>query len=170
MFLESFVVDGRVFRELLSAGYGVLPGTLPGSSGCLGRKVFMAVSGRSCRNEWRKNLYGSNDSVWSGKWNCNRCRSERLQVLEEKLRHSNSNWIAKTEKQGAGGAVNIRVQCFLGIRADQLQRVMENRDLGYSDAVVIHVGTNDVRRLETLTTLWEKCMTLWTWQRQNSRA
>jgi hypothetical protein len=27
---------------------------------------------------------------------------------------------------------------------------MENRDLGYSDAVVIHVGTNDVRRSRNL--------------------
>jgi hypothetical protein len=42
---------------------------------------------------------------------------------------------------------NMRVECFPGIRADQLRRVMENRDLGCSDTVVIHVGTNDVRRL-----------------------
>jgi hypothetical protein len=27
---------------------------------------------------------------------------------------------------------------------------MENRDLGYSDTVVIHVGTNDVRRSRNL--------------------
>jgi hypothetical protein len=36
------------------------------------------------------------------------------------------------------------------IRADQLRRVMENRNLGYSDTVVIHVGTNDVRRSRNL--------------------
>jgi hypothetical protein len=54
---------------------------------------------------------------------------------------------------------NMRVKCFPVIRADQLQRVRKT-DLRCSDAVVIHVGTNDVRRLETLTTLWEKCMTL----------
>ena len=54
------------YRELLSAGYGLLPARLPGSSGYLGREVFMAVSGRSCRNETRKNLYGANDSVCSG--------------------------------------------------------------------------------------------------------
>jgi hypothetical protein len=46
---------------------------------------------------------------------------------------------------GAGKS-NMRVECFPGIIADQLRRVMENRDLGYSDPVVIHVGTNDVRR------------------------
>ena len=45
---------------------------------------------------------------------------------------------------------NMRVECFLGIRADQLRRVMENRNLGYSDTVVIHVGTNDVRRSRNL--------------------
>ena len=59
-------MDRRVFRELLSAGYGVLPGRLPGSCGYLGREVFMAVSGGSCRNERRKHLYGVNDSVCSG--------------------------------------------------------------------------------------------------------
>jgi len=54
------------FRELLNAGYGLLPGRLPGSSGYLGREVSMAVSGRSCRNERRKILHGANDSVCSG--------------------------------------------------------------------------------------------------------
>jgi hypothetical protein len=36
-------VDRRVFRELLSAGYGLLPERLTGSGGCLGREVSMAV-------------------------------------------------------------------------------------------------------------------------------
>ena len=39
----------------------------------------------------------------------------------------------------------MRVERFPGIRADQLRRVIENRDLGNSEALVIHVGTNDVR-------------------------
>ena len=47
-------------------GYGLLPGRLPGSGGYLGHEVFMTVSGKSCRNERRKNLYGANDSVCSG--------------------------------------------------------------------------------------------------------
>jgi hypothetical protein len=45
---------------------------------------------------------------------------------------------------------NMRVECFPGIRTDQLRRIMENRDLGYSDSVVIHVGTNDVRKTRNL--------------------
>jgi len=45
---------------------------------------------------------------------------------------------------------NIRVECFPGIRADQLRRVMENRDLGRADSVIIHVGTNDIRRYRDL--------------------
>jgi hypothetical protein len=59
-------VDRRVFRELLSAGNGLLPGRLPGSGGYLGREVVMEISGMSRRNERRKNLYGANDSVRSG--------------------------------------------------------------------------------------------------------
>ena len=45
---------------------------------------------------------------------------------------------------------NMRVECFPGIRTDQLRRVMENSDIGHSDAVVIHVGTNDLRRSRNL--------------------
>jgi hypothetical protein len=45
---------------------------------------------------------------------------------------------------------NMGVECFPDIRADQQRRVMENRNLGYSDTVVIHVGTNDVRRSRNL--------------------
>ena len=59
-------MDRRVFRELLSAGYGLLPGRLPGSGGQLGREVVMAVIGRSRRNERKKILRGANDSVCSG--------------------------------------------------------------------------------------------------------
>jgi hypothetical protein len=43
---------------------------------------------------------------------------------------------------------HVRVQCFPGIRTEQLQRVMENRDPGSPDTAVIHVGTNDLRRTE----------------------
>jgi hypothetical protein len=50
---------------------------------------------------------------------------------------------------GAGKS-DMRIECFPGIGVDQLQRVMENRDLGHSDTVVIHVGTNDVRRHRNL--------------------
>jgi hypothetical protein len=44
----------------------------------------------------------------------------------------------------------VRVQCFPGIRTEQLQRVMENRDLGSPSTVVIHVCTNDLRQAENL--------------------
>jgi hypothetical protein len=41
---------------------------------------------------------------------------------------------------------HVRVECFPGMRTEQLQRVMENRDLGSPDTAVIHVGTNYLRR------------------------
>ena len=40
----------------------------------------------------------------------------------------------------------MKVECFPGIRTEQLHRAIENRDLGNPDRVVIHVGTNDLRR------------------------
>jgi hypothetical protein len=45
---------------------------------------------------------------------------------------------------------HVRVQCSPGIRAEQLQRVIENRDLGGPDTVVIHLGINDLRRVRNL--------------------
>lgn len=127
----------------------------------------------------------------SGKWNCDRCRSERLRVLEEKLRDAqiqiedlkrrnkaleeqllmkeNGQDVAKGDtvtvkpvrekclvlgdsivRNVGAEKSNMRVECFPGIRTDQLRRVMENRDLGCSDTIVIHVGTNDVRRYRNL--------------------
>jgi hypothetical protein len=41
-------------------------------------------------------------------------------------------------------ADHLKVQCYPGIRTEQLQRVMDKRDLG-SPENVIHVGTNDLR-------------------------
>ena len=137
----------------------------------------------------------------SGKWNCNRCKSERLRVLEEKLRDAQIQieelkrrnkaleeqlLLAENGKNvGNGDTVmvkpvgekclvlgdsivrnvgaekpNMRVECFPRIRADQLRRVMENKDLGHSDAVVIMWGQMTSKDLESSTTLWEKCMIL----------
>jgi hypothetical protein len=45
---------------------------------------------------------------------------------------------------------HVRVQCFPGIRTEQLQRVVENRDLGSPDTVVIHAGTKDLRQARNL--------------------
>ena len=44
------------------------------------------------------------------------------------------------------GQNNMKADCFSGIRMEQLHRVLENRDLGTPDTVVIHVGTNDLKR------------------------
>ena len=44
----------------------------------------------------------------------------------------------------------MTVDCFLGIRTVQLHRVMENRELGNPDTVLIHVGANDLRRSRNL--------------------
>jgi len=59
-------VFGRVFREILTAGFGLLPGRIPGSGGLMGREIYMLFYVWSCRNERREYLYGTNDSVSSG--------------------------------------------------------------------------------------------------------
>jgi lysophospholipase L1-like esterase len=46
--------------------------------------------------------------------------------------------------------LDLKVECFPGIKTDQLKRVIENRDFGNSDTVIIHVGTNDMKRTGNL--------------------
>ena len=40
---------------------------------------------------------------------------------------------------------DVKFECFPGIRTEQLQTLIEIRDLGSPDSVVVHVGTNDLR-------------------------
>jgi hypothetical protein len=40
---------------------------------------------------------------------------------------------------------DMKVECFPGITMEQMQRVIENTDLGNSDTIVIHVGTINLR-------------------------
>ena len=160
-------------------------------SGC-DRNLNSGTQCESC-GRWYHNSCGNVkfQVAESGIWNCDRCRAERLRILEEKLRDPQiqievlkrinkalEEQLLLTENgKGAGNGdtvmvksvgekclvlgdsivrnagaekSNMRVECFSGIRADQLRRVMENRDLEYSDAVVIHVGTNDVRKSRNL--------------------
>jgi len=51
-----------------------------------------------------------------------------------------------TKRNMGTGQNNLMVQCFPGIRTDQIHRVLDNRDLGIPDLVVIHVGRNDLKR------------------------
>jgi len=45
---------------------------------------------------------------------------------------------------------DMKVECFPGIRTEQLHRGIDNRDLGNPDTVVNHVGTKDLRRFGNL--------------------
>jgi len=158
-------------------------------SGC-DRNLKSGTRCESC-GRWYHNSCGNIkfQVAKSEKWNCDRCRSERLWVLEEKLRDAQIQELKRRNKAleeqlllaengknvGNGDTVtvkpvgekclvlgdsivsnagaekpNMRVEGFPGIRADQLRTVIENRDLGHSDPVVIHVGTNDVRRSRNL--------------------
>jgi hypothetical protein len=127
----------------------------------------------------------------SGKWVCDKCRSERLRVLEEKLqdvlhqtdaltrknktlgdqlrlaadgrkpgRSDNVQGHAKDgERLVLGDSIirsvgtecpDLRIGRYSGIRTEQLQRVIEKRDHGSPDALVIHVGTDDIKRTGNL--------------------
>ena len=45
---------------------------------------------------------------------------------------------------------DMKVECFPGIRTEQLHSVIESRDVGSSHTAVIHVGTNNLRRTGNL--------------------
>jgi len=152
-------------------------------------------SGTQCESYGRRyrNSYGNVkfQLAESGKWNCERCRSERFRDFEEKLRDAQiqieelkrrnkvleEQLLMKENGKNVGkghtmavkpvgekclvlgdsilrnvkaGKSNVRIEFFPGIRADQLRRVMENIDLGHSEAIVIHEETNDIRRPRNL--------------------
>jgi len=43
------------------------------------------------------------------------------------------------------GQNNMMVECFPGIRTEQLHRVLDNRVFGTPDTVIIHVCTSDLK-------------------------
>jgi len=88
-------VDRRAFIDLLSAGVELYPGLVEDIVQvlCSGyeRNVNSGTQWESC-GRWYNSCVNVNVQVAeTGKWNCDRCRSESLRVLEEKLRRSNSN-------------------------------------------------------------------------------
>jgi len=127
----------------------------------------------------------------SRKWICDKCRSDRLRLLEEKLQKVLLQIDDLTRKNKAleehlrlaaagreagkqntvlghlkGGEClvlgdlimqnvgtecsDMKIECLQGIRMEKMHRVIEDRDLGSPDTVVIHVGTNDLRRNRNL--------------------
>ena len=48
------------------------------------------------------------------------------------------------------GQNNTMVESFPGIRTEQIHRVLDKRDLGTPDTVIIHVDTNDLKRSTNL--------------------
>ena len=45
---------------------------------------------------------------------------------------------------------DTKVECFSGIKSEQLHNVMEKRDLVSPETLIIHVGTNDLRTTRNL--------------------
>ena len=45
---------------------------------------------------------------------------------------------------------DTKVECFSGIKSEQLHNVMEKRDLVSPETLIIHVGTNDLRTKRNL--------------------
>ena len=61
-------------------------------------------------------------------------------------------------KDGAEHA-DMMVECFPGVKTEQLHRVIEKRDLGSPATVIIRVGTNDMRTTRNLDFIMgEVCM------------
>ena len=55
------------------------------------------------------------------------------------------------------GHTDMTVECFPGIKTEQLHRVIERSDLGSPETAVIHVGTNDLRTTRNQNLEWVKC-------------
>jgi hypothetical protein len=55
---------------------------------------------------------------------------------------------------------DMMVECFPGIRTEELHRVIEKRDLGTPETIIIHVSTNDLRAMKILDFLMEEVYAL----------
>jgi hypothetical protein len=64
---------------------------------------------------------------------------------------------------------DMTMECFPGIRTKQLHRVIEKRDLGSPETVIIHVGTNDLRTTRNLDFVMGKYIRWFLQQRRNFR-
>ena len=62
----------------------------------------------------------------------------------------------------------MTVECFQGIKSEELHRVIEKNYLGSSEPVIIHVDKNYFKQQEIYILYWEKYMLLWLRQRGNS--
>jgi len=120
-------------------------------------------------------------------WNCDKCRTEKVRILQEELQNAlrlidelkakNRELEAKLQMAGTGEAdtmttkqpvtkclvvgdskvrnvkaerADMEVECFPGIKTEQLHRVMEKRNLVSRDTVIIHVGANDLKTTRNL--------------------
>ena len=90
----------------------------------------------------------------------NRELEERLRLVETGKRNSvaDKQIVAKCIVVGDSLLRNVgaeqegmNVECFPGINTEQLHRVMERRDLASPETVIIHVGTNDLKKREIWT-------------------
>jgi hypothetical protein len=45
---------------------------------------------------------------------------------------------------------DMMVECFPGTKTEQLHRVIEERELGSPETVIVHLGTNDLRTTRNL--------------------
>lgn len=156
-------------------------------TGC-SRNLRTGIQCELC-GHWYHYSCGNVKGVWTEreKWNCDKCKTERVRVLQhdlqtayrqiEELKERNKELedLLKQERverrepapvKGisakcllVGDSIirnvgaeqeEIRVECFPGIKTDQLRRVVENTDLGSPETVIVHVGTNDLRNTRNL--------------------
>ena len=48
----------------------------------------------------------------------------------------------------------VQCVCFPGIKTEQLHRIVQKRDLGSSETVIVHMGMNDLRTTRNLDFLY----------------
>ena len=63
-------------------------------------------------------------------------------------------------RNGGAEHADMIVECFPGIKTEQLHRVIEERDQGRPETVIIHVGTNDMRTTRNLNFVTEEVYAL----------
>lgn len=72
-------------------------------------------------------------------------------IVPEKRKAATCMVLGDSIVRNVGGEhTDMTVECFPGIRTEQLHRRIEGTDLGSPETVIIHVGTNDLRSTRNL--------------------
>jgi hypothetical protein len=74
----------------------------------------------------------------------------KMDTLPVKQKSARCMVVGDSVRGIAAEHMNMMVECLPGIKSELIHKVIERRDLGCPETVIIHVGTNDLKSTRSL--------------------